>query len=140
MPGQTVAGSGNGVASVRSNGPRSLASAPFNNPITRPMQNRGMPYYFGAVSTETILANLVAALDRVDLGVVLLDRDMRACFVNQRFAEMWSGPREALTTGLRFRTLLEFCANNVRYDVPPDQLPAYLDEREAAVRAGSTPP
>ena len=104
------------------------------------MQNRGMPYYFGAVSTETILANLVAALDRVDLGVVLLDRDMRACFVNQRFAEMWSGPREALTTGLRFRTLLEFCANNVHYDVPPDQLPAYLDEREAAVRAGSTPP
>ncbi|HTI79050.1 MAG TPA: diguanylate cyclase [Acetobacteraceae bacterium] len=99
-----------------------------------------MPYFYGAVSIETILADLVAALDRVELGVVLLDRDLRACFVNQRFADMWSGPREALTTGLRFRALLELGADGVCYDVPADQFAAYLDEREAAVREGTAAP
>ena len=104
------------------------------------MQNRGMPYFYGAVSTEMLLANLVAALDVVDLGIVLLDQDLHVCFVNQRFAEMWSGAREALTTGLPFRTLVELGADNVYYEVPPDEFAAYLDEREAAVRAGAAPP
>jgi len=104
------------------------------------MQNRGMPYFYGAISTGTILSNLVAALDVVDLGVVLLDQDLHVCFVNQRFAEMWSGPREALTTGLPFRRLVELGADNVYYEVPPDQFAAYLDDREAAVRAGAAPP
>src|SRR5579863_435460 len=99
-----------------------------------------MPYFFGALATEMILANLVAALDRVDLGIVLLDREMRACFLNQRFAEMWPGPSEELTTGLHFRTILGLVAANVCYDVPPDQLAAHLDQRAAAVQAGTAPP
>ena len=99
-----------------------------------------MPYFFGGKPPEAILAHLIEALDLVNLGIVLLDRDMRVCFVNQRFAEQWPGPREMLTAGPGFRTILEFGAANVVYDIPDDALPAYLEEREAAVRAGTASP
>lgn len=43
-----------------------------------------------------MLAILGDALDLVDFGIVLLDRDMRALFVNRRFGEIWAVPQDEL--------------------------------------------
>jgi len=99
-----------------------------------------MPQFLISEPAEAILASVAEALDAVDFGMVLLNRDMRARFVNRRFAEMWAGPPELLETGPGFRTLLEHTAANRLFDVPASEVPAYLDRRVAAVRAGAVPP
>ena len=99
-----------------------------------------MPNFLISESTEAILAGLAEALDLVDFGIVLLNRDMRARFVNRRFAEMWAGPPDLLVTGPGFRTLLEYSAANHLFDIPEPDVPAYLDQRVAAVRAGAVQP
>jgi len=99
-----------------------------------------MPQFLLSEPAGSILAAVAEALDLVDFGFVLLNRDLRARFVNRRFAELWVGPRELLVTGLDFRALLEHGAANFVFDVPASELPAYLDQREAAVRAGAIPP
>jgi diguanylate cyclase (GGDEF)-like protein len=99
-----------------------------------------MPEFLLSEPAGSILAAVGEALDLVDFPLILLDRDLRTRFANRPFAEMWAGPRELLATGVGFRTLLEHVADNLLYDVPVADLPAYLDQREAAVRAGVIPP
>jgi diguanylate cyclase (GGDEF)-like protein len=100
----------------------------------------GMPKFLISEPPDAILASLAEALDLVDFGIVLLNRDMRARFVNRRFAEMWAGPPQLLVTGPGFRALLENTAANRLFDVPASEVPGYLDKRIAAVRAGAVPP
>lgn len=99
-----------------------------------------MPQFLISEPAEAILANLAEALDLVDFGIVLLDRDLRARFINRRFAEMWAGPPDLLVNGPGFRDLLEHVAACRLFDMPTLQVPAYLDERVAAVRAGAIAP
>jgi len=99
-----------------------------------------MPQYLVSEPAEAILCALGDALDRVDFGIVLLNRDLRVWFINRRFGEMWNIASSLLTSGPTFRELIENVAACGWYDVPADDLPAFLDEEEAAVRAGSVPP
>ena len=99
-----------------------------------------MPQFLVTEPPEAILASLAEALDLIDFGIVLLDRDLRARFVNRRFAEMWAGPPDLLATGPAFRTLLEYTAANRLFGVPASEVPGYLDQRVAAVRAGVVTP
>jgi diguanylate cyclase (GGDEF)-like protein len=96
-----------------------------------------MPQFLIDEPAEAILATLAEALDLVDLGIVVLNRDLRIRFVNRRYTEIWGGPPELLTTGATFRTLLDHAAGQLLYDVPAAELPAYLDRREAEIRAGA---
>jgi diguanylate cyclase (GGDEF)-like protein len=49
-----------------------------------------MPRLPTAEPAETMLAALGNALDQVDCGVALLDRDMRPRLLNRKFAELWA--------------------------------------------------
>jgi diguanylate cyclase (GGDEF)-like protein len=51
-----------------------------------------MPQFLTADSAPDTIEALGEALDLMELGVVVLDRDMRAQIVNQRFAELWPMP------------------------------------------------
>jgi diguanylate cyclase (GGDEF)-like protein len=99
-----------------------------------------MPQFLLSEPSEARLAILAEALDLAGVAIVLLNRDMRVRFVNRRFAEIWAGPQELLETGPSFRALLEQSAVDFLFDVPASEIPAYLDQREAAVRAGAVPP
>ena len=99
-----------------------------------------MPRYLISEPAEARLSALCDALDLVDFGIVLLDRELRACFINRRFDEIWRLPPALLATAPTFRKLLDSIAADAWHDVPAAELPAYLDEREAEVRAGSIPP
>ncbi|HUN41638.1 MAG TPA: diguanylate cyclase [Acetobacteraceae bacterium] len=84
---------------------------------------------------EAIVAHLAEALDWIDIGIVLLNRNLHVQFINQRFAEILAWPPGGLAKDTSFRMLLEHTAANVQFGVPAGELPAYLDQREAAVRA-----
>jgi diguanylate cyclase (GGDEF)-like protein len=89
---------------------------------------------------DDVLEPLAEALDLVDFGIVLLNRDFRARFINRAFAAIWDVPQSLLATGPSFRALLEHGARRGWYPVAPEAMPDYLDAREAAVRAGAIPP
>jgi diguanylate cyclase (GGDEF)-like protein len=99
-----------------------------------------MPRFLISEPAEIVLSALGAALDLVDFAVVLLDPSMRVRFANDRLAKIFALPADFVVTGLNFRALLEQAAAAGWYPVPEADLPAYLNEREAAVLAGSSPP
>ena len=89
---------------------------------------------------EAILASLTEALDLVSFGIVLLSQDMRVRFVNRRYVEMWQRPFDMLVAGTSFRALLRHAAAELLYEMPASELPAYLEQRGAAIQAGAIPP
>jgi diguanylate cyclase (GGDEF)-like protein len=96
-----------------------------------------MPQFLLAEPAEAVLRSLAEALDQVDIGIVLLDRDMRVRFLNRRLIELFGMPPPS-AAGPIFRELLDHAA--ARFPVPAADLPEDLDRREAAVRAGSVAP
>jgi PAS fold/Diguanylate cyclase, GGDEF domain len=99
-----------------------------------------MPQFLSSEPAEAMLAALGDALDLIDFGIVLLDRDTRVRFVNRYFVELSVVGQELLATGPNYREVLSHVAESGQYAVPPNELSAYIAEREAAVRAGSIEP
>jgi diguanylate cyclase (GGDEF)-like protein len=91
-------------------------------------------------SAEATLTALADALDQIDIGILLLDRDMRVRFFNRRQMEMFGFQPELLPPGVTFRDLLDITRANPRLAMPAADIPAWHDRRYAEVRAGTTAP
>jgi diguanylate cyclase (GGDEF)-like protein len=109
-------------------------------PAPRPEKISSMPRFLIAEPAEAILGMLGDALDIVDFGIVLLNRDLRVRFINRRAEALWNTAPALLTTAPTFRELLNSVAADGGYGMAGADLTAYLDAREADVRAGSIPP
>jgi len=83
---------------------------------------------------------LRSALEQVDYGVVLLDQEQRAIFINRAFRRMWSLPDEKADGRPAFISLMYHGRDTKAYDVPPDELDRYVSTRTALVRAGDETP
>jgi diguanylate cyclase (GGDEF)-like protein len=99
-----------------------------------------MSHFLIAEPAEIALTALAEALDHVNVGILLLDRDLRIRFANRRQMEMFGVPRDLLHPGITFREMLERNIPNTRNAIPAQELPAYYARREAEVRAGSIAP
>jgi diguanylate cyclase (GGDEF)-like protein len=99
-----------------------------------------MHHFMISQSDEAIPAFLTEALDEMDVGILLLDRDMRVRFLNRRQFEILALPPECLAPGVTFRDLLNQAGSRGRFAIAPADLPEVIDRREAAVRAGSVAP
>ena len=99
-----------------------------------------MPHYVGDGSAGAILQTLGEALDLMDIGILLLDDELRVRFVTNRQAEIFGLTEALLASGPTFRDLLEHAARNSWFPVSSEDLPDYIDRREMAVRAGAIPP
>ena len=64
-----------------------------------------MPHFLLAEPAEAVLGSLAGALDQVDIGIILLDRDMRVRFLNRRLIEIFGLPPAPLAAGPTFRDL-----------------------------------
>jgi diguanylate cyclase (GGDEF)-like protein len=98
-----------------------------------------------AVRREIEAANielmaLRAALDRVDYGIVLLDHELRAQFINGSFRRMWRLPDEAAERKPAFVGLMYHGRDTGAYAVRADEMDAYVAQRTASVRAGDEQP
>jgi len=86
------------------------------------------------------LLALRSALDDVPVGIVLLDADTRAQFVNRAFRKMWKLPDIKAESRPPFVALMYHGRDTNAYAVPSEGLDAYVAERVAHVRSGDPRP
>jgi PAS domain-containing protein len=83
---------------------------------------------------------LSAALDQVDIGIVLLDSDTRAEFINRAFRDYFALPDEKAESRPPFIALMYHGRDTGAYELPKDELSDFIAERIALMRAGDQTP
>jgi diguanylate cyclase (GGDEF)-like protein len=83
---------------------------------------------------------LKSALDNVECGIVLLDKDLQARFINRAFYRTWALPPPPPGVSYNFADLMEHGRKTGAYDVAPEAMGDYVRRRIAMVREGSPPP
>ena len=83
---------------------------------------------------------LSAALDRVDIGIVLLDSDTRAEFINRAFRHYFSLPDEKADGMPPFIALMYHGRDTGAYELPEEELSAFIAQRTEMMRVGDSTP
>jgi PAS domain-containing protein len=83
---------------------------------------------------------LSAALDQIDIGVVLLDSDTRAEFVNRAFRDYFQLPDAKADSKPPFIALMYHGRDTGAYEMQEEELNAFVAERMQMVRAGDATP
>jgi PAS domain-containing protein len=83
---------------------------------------------------------LSSALDQVDIGIVLLDSDTRAEFINRAFRDYFSLPDEKADSKPPFIALMYHGRDTGAYEMPEDELSAFIAQRTEMMRAGDSTP
>ncbi len=96
-----------------------------------------MHHFLIAEPNETMLRTLTDALNCVDIGVILLNRDLRVRFINDRQIELFDLPPALLSNGPHFRDLVAFAALNGRIEIPSNGSDELIAEWVDAVRTAS---
>ena len=99
-----------------------------------------MPHFLISEPAEVILRILGEALDLVNVGILLLNRDLRTRFINQHLQDMLHISPDFWASGPTYRAILVHGQATAWFAVEPDYLPRFLDEREDDARAGSIRP
>jgi PAS domain-containing protein len=116
---------------------RALAAPePDDEPIEAPP---GEPGRMPEVMRGHMLA-LRSALDEIRIGVVLLDHEMRAQFINRAFRRMWRLPDHKADSKPPFVALMYHGRDTRAYEVPAAELDAYVAERVEHVKRGDPAP
>ena len=90
-------------------------------------------------ATYKELSSLRAALDQSDVGVVLLNAEMRAQFINRAFRRLWHLPDEVADRKPAFVGLMYHGRNAKTYSVPGDQID-FIAEQTARIKSGDERP
>jgi PAS domain-containing protein len=83
---------------------------------------------------------LSAALDQVDIGIVLLDADTRAEFINRAIRDYFSLPDEKADSKPPFIALMYHGRDTGAYELPEEELNAFIAERTEMMRSGDSTP
>jgi diguanylate cyclase (GGDEF)-like protein len=86
------------------------------------------------------LLGLRAALDEAKFGVVLLDAELRAQFINRAFRKMWRLPDSKADSRPAFIALLYHGRDTRAYELPESELDGYIAERVFEVKTGNPTP
>jgi len=89
---------------------------------------------------HTTAERLSAALDRVDIGIVLLDSDTRAEFINRAFRDYFSLPDAKADSRPPFIALMYHGRDTGAYELPEEELSAFIAERTEMIRSGDSTP
>jgi diguanylate cyclase (GGDEF)-like protein len=84
------------------------------------------------------LERLRSALDNVSEGVVLLDADLNAQFVNRKMKAFWRITDEQVAAGPKYAWLITNAPDATDRSLPPDELAAFFAGRVAAVKAAES--
>ena len=85
-------------------------------------------------------ARLSAALDQFDIGIVLLDSDTRAEFINRAFRDYFSLSDEQADARPPFIALMYHGRDTGAFELPEDELSAFIARRTEMIRAGDSTP
>ena len=83
---------------------------------------------------------LSAALDQVDIGIVLLDSDTRAEFINRAFRQYFALSDEKADSKPPFIALMYHGRDTGAYEMPEEELSAFIAERTEMMRTGDSTP
>ena len=83
---------------------------------------------------------LRAALDVMDVGVVLLDANMKSQFINRAFRRMWALPDAVADRSPAFVALLYHGRDTKAYEIEPAAIDRHIANRVRMVREGDTTP
>jgi PAS domain-containing protein len=90
---------------------------------------------------HTATANrLSAALDQVDIGIVLLDSDTRAEFINRAFRRYFSLTDEQAESRPPFIALMYHGRDTGAFELPEEELSAFIARRVEMMRSGDSTP
>ncbi|MCV3238713.1 PAS domain-containing protein [Mesorhizobium sp. ZC-5] len=94
----------------------------------------------GRNETERVRSDLARTLDSMEMGVVLVDADLKAEIVNQAFYDIWKVTPRDVAVGSQFRALMDINRHNGVYDVPDAKWESYVAARLDEIRAGDVAP
>ena len=83
---------------------------------------------------------LSAALDQVDIGIVLLDPDTRAEFINRAFRDYFLLPDEKADSKPPFIALMYHGRDTGAFEMPEEELSAFIAQRTEMMRSGDSTP
>jgi PAS domain-containing protein len=83
---------------------------------------------------------LSAALDQVDIGIVLLDSDTRAEFINRAFRDYFSLSDRQADSRPPFIALMYHSRNTGAWELPEEELGAFIARRTELMRSGDSTP
>ncbi len=83
---------------------------------------------------------LASALDQVDIGIVLLDRDTRAEFINRAFRDYFALSDEQADSQPPFIALMYHGRDTGAFELPEDELSAFIAARTEMMRGGDSTP
>jgi diguanylate cyclase (GGDEF)-like protein len=86
------------------------------------------------------MASLQAALDQVDYGIVVVDPEQRAHFINRAFRKLWRLPDETSEAKPALIALLHHGHHGAAHAIAASEVEAYVAERAALVRSGGGKP
>jgi len=108
--------------------------------ITGLLRQRVMNSFAQERQHHATAERLSAALDQVDFGIVLLSADTRAEFTNRAFREYFSLPEAKTANKPPFIALMYHGRDTGAYELPADELNAFVARRMQMVRAGDATP
>jgi PAS domain-containing protein len=83
---------------------------------------------------------LSAALDEVNIGIVLLNSDTRAEFINRAFRDYFSLSDEEADSKPPFIALMYHGRDTGAFELPEDELSSFISARMEMMRAGDSTP
>ena len=83
---------------------------------------------------------LTAALDRIDIGIVLLNADTRAEFINRAFRDYFALPDAKADSKPPLIALMYHGRDTGAYTLPNDEIDRFIARRVEQIRAGNPEP
>ncbi|WP_426611442.1 PAS-domain containing protein [Bradyrhizobium sp. McL0616] len=108
--------------------------------ITGLMRERLIGAFAAERHNHATAARLSAALDQVNIGIVLLDADTRAEFINRAFRDYFALPDEKADDKPPFIALMYHGRDTGAFELPEDELGVFIAQRMEMVRIGDATP
>lgn len=108
--------------------------------ITGLMRGRLLGTFAAERQSHATAARLSAALDQIDIGVVLLDAETRAEFINRAFRDYFAVPDEIADAKPPFIALMYHGRDTGAFELPEDELGTFIAQRMEMVRIGDARP
>jgi PAS domain-containing protein len=108
--------------------------------ITGLLRKKMMDAFAWQRARHATAERLSSALDQIDIGVVLLDADTRAEFINRAFRDYFSLSDEMADSKPPFIALMYHGRDTGAYELPDDELGAFIARRTELMRVGDSTP
>jgi PAS domain-containing protein len=108
--------------------------------ITGLLRQRLMDAFGWERKQHAAAERLSAALDQFEIGIVLLDADTRAEFINRAFRDYFALPDDRADSKPPFIALMHHGRDARIYDMPDDELEIFIAQRIRLMRAGDQTP